>query len=43
MEVTNIFEAKTYELTDEENVQVIKNCLDREGLQLINLFKMKRK
>ena len=39
MEVTNILEAKEYELAAEEEVPVIKNWLCRDGLQLIKTFK----
>ena len=35
IEVTNILEMKTYELANDENVQVIKNWFWWEGLQLI--------
>ena len=34
IEVTNIFDTKAYELTDEKKVPVMKNWLGREGLQL---------
>ena len=35
MEVTKILETKSYDLTNEKKVLVIKNWIDREGLQLI--------
>ena len=38
MAVTNILGTKTYDLTDDEKVQVIKNWLGREGLQLANIL-----
>ena len=38
MEVTNIPQTKTYELTKEENVPIIRNWLGWEGLQLIKPF-----
>ena len=38
MEVTNILKTKMYNLTDEEQVPIIKDWLGREGLQLIKTF-----
>ena len=38
MEITNILETKTYLLTDEEKLLVIRNLLGREGLQLVKTF-----
>ena len=38
MEVVNMFLTKTYELNEEENCPIIKICLWREGLQLIQTF-----
>ena len=38
MEVTNILQMKTYELTDEEKDHIIKTCLGREGLELMKTF-----
>ena len=35
MEVTNILQIKTYKVTDEENIPIIKNWLGRVGIQLI--------
>ena len=35
VEVMNILQTRTYELTGEENAPIIKNWLGREGLQLI--------
>ena len=35
MEVTNILQARTYKLTEDETVPIIRNWLGREGLQLI--------
>ena len=43
MEVTNLLERKAFELTDEENVRVIKIWLGQEGLHLIKYSQMKRK
>ena len=39
MKVTNILLTKTYEVTEEEKVPIIKNGLGREGLQLIQTFR----
>ena len=38
MEVINRLQTKTYELTEEEKVPILKNWLGREGLQLIQTF-----
>ena len=38
MKATSILQMKIYELTEEEKVPLIKNCLGREDLQLINAF-----
>ena len=38
MEVTNILQTKTYELTEEETPLIIKNWLVREGLHLLLTF-----
>ena len=38
MEAMNILQTTTYKLTDEEKVLVIKNCLDRQELHLIQIF-----
>ena len=38
MEVTNILQTKTYEITGEKEVPIIKDWLGREGLQLIKTF-----
>ena len=38
MEVKDILKTKTFELTDEKNIPVIKNWLGSEGLQLIKTF-----
>ena len=38
MEVSNIFLTKHYEVSDTEEVPIIKNWLGREGLQCIQLF-----
>ena len=38
MEVMNFLETKTYELTDEGKVLVIKNWLGTQGLKLIKYF-----
>ena len=37
-QVMNIIETKAYELTNEENLPLIKNWLDREGIQILLLF-----
>ena len=38
MEVTNIEQAKIYQLTDKEKVPIIKKWLGREHLQLMETF-----
>ena len=38
MEVTNILQIKLYEMTEDENVSIIKIWLGIEGLQLIQTF-----
>ena len=37
MEVMNVIQAKVYYLSDAVKVSVIRNWLDREGLQLIQI------
>ena len=43
MVVMNILETKVYELNDEEKVQIRRNCLGWEGLQLIKIFTKEEK
>ena len=43
LEVMNILERNTYDLTDEEKVPVIKSWLGREGMWLIKTFTKEEK